>query len=292
MSSDLRMMGGDSLATRAVSGFPVSIGTSLALETLFSPRQQPYDPERQVPERVDAGQYQECWINLTTLFRNLIGSVQKEVFLTVTEAELVDTLLMEMEVIDSLFQNEGGGTCRPRYYWCSYKNLKSHVPKQIKFREDKTHAQIAYAQKMERVLKLISKQTEAAQEFDSEIKTQQKGAALMISHVPYDLLNHRHFSKLSLLESHSGKLKNKNQWFSKYYPVGDADLSHMPFLRRLLMVFGDRVLIQPSDFKLRKLLVEIAQKRQWTPMTSDAMVIQGLELEVKEPYVLQFLKSL
>jgi len=49
---------GATLASRTVSAFPISIGTSLAFESVFFPRQPSYDPERQIPNRVEVTQYQ------------------------------------------------------------------------------------------------------------------------------------------------------------------------------------------------------------------------------------------
>jgi len=287
-----RMPTGDSLATRTISGFPLSIGTGLAMETLFAPRQQPYDPSRKVPDQVNLTEYQECWINLTTLFRNMIGAVNKEVFLTSSEGEFKDTLLMEMEVIDSLFQNEGGAQCKPRYYFCTYDTLTKRTPQEIKFREDKTDAQKAVTFKMMRVLERLMKETEAAQRLDSGIKPPRRENALIVTHIAYDLVSYPAFNKLTLLESHTGRIKNRNQWYTKYHTVGTEDLSHMPFLRKLLLVFGDRVLIAPSEFKLRSQLLEIAHKRQWTNLTSEDKVMLDLSLEIKEPFVLKLLKSL
>ena len=71
------MNDGHSLYTRTISAFPISVGTSLALESLFAPRLETIDPERKF-ERVDVTKYSEVWINLSTLFRNIVGAVEKK----------------------------------------------------------------------------------------------------------------------------------------------------------------------------------------------------------------------
>ena len=91
--------------------------------------------------------------------------------------------------------------------------------------------------------------------------------------MPYDLLSHKRFHQLDLLESNTGKLKKKHAWNSKYYPVGKADMSHLPFMKMLLMVFGDRPLIHPSIFKLRDSILQTSVKRGWTPVTTRDKVI-------------------
>ncbi len=70
------------------------------------------------------------------------------------------------------------------------------------------------------------------------------------------------------------------------------DLSHLPFLRKLLLVMGDKVLIQPNDIRLRRQIVDISVKRNWTNMTTLEKINIDLELEIKEPFVLQLLKQL
>lgn len=289
---DSRPSAGDTLASRAISAFPVSVGTSLSLESLFSPRLKPYDPDREIPQHVAVADYQEIYINLSTLFRNIIGSITREAFFSATAFDIKETLISEIDVINSLFQNEGSGLCRPVYYHCTYKGLQSKLPNAIRLRQDKTDGQKFYRHKHDEVMKLLFKSTDEHFEFDYDIKPKQRTSAMIITHYPYDLLSYTRFSKLDLLESNTGKLKQRHQWSSKYYPVGDSDLSNLPFLRKLLLVFGDRVLIQPSDMKLRRLILEIAEKRRWTALTTESKMIQDFELDIREPYVLQFMKKL
>lgn len=283
---------GDSLAMRTVSGFPLSIGTSLALETLFMTRQPVYDPERIPPPMVDTSKYEEFWINLSTLFRNMIGSISTQAFTMESDENFVDTLLSEIEVIEDLCRSEGHGMIQPVFYFMDYEKLKKTLPKELRWRENKTANQQAVAFKHDKVMKILRKKTDLIPEFDSEIRPQRRTRSLILTHQSFDLLSYRNFDSLSLLESHTGKVKERNTWYTKYYPVGDNDLSHLPFLRKLFLVFGDKNLVQPSDLKLRRLIVEIAERRKWTGLTTEARVMQELELEIKEPYVLQFLKSL
>lgn len=94
---------GLTLHDRAVSAFPLSIGTSLAFESVFNGRQEPYDPSRVIPNHVDISNYESCWVNITTLFRNLSSAVEKEAFLGATAERLAATLEEEMGIINDLF---------------------------------------------------------------------------------------------------------------------------------------------------------------------------------------------
>lgn len=284
---------GYDINTRTISAFPLSIGTSLAFESLFDPKLDPYDPSRQIPERIDISKYQEIWINISTLFRNIVGAIDKSAVGKILPREYKSAIDFEIDVINNLFQIEGKGLCKPIYYFCDYKDIEAKLSiKGVTFRKDKTDNQKLYKQHLTETVKLISKSTDEIIITDHELKPKQRVSALIMTHVPYDLLSYTNFSKLDLLESHTGKLKPRYEWNTKYAPVGENDMNMLPFLRRLYLIFGDKILIHPSDYKLRKLILDIAHKRQWTPMTTEAKIIQDFEIEIKEPFVLQFIKKL
>lgn len=281
----------DDLASRITSGFPLSIGTAMAMESIFDPRGSVYDPSREVPQRIDLGQYQDIWINLSTLFRNMVGSVKKEAIVTCDEKDFADTILEEIETIDSLFQNEGLATCKPQYYYCTYKEAKSTDPR-IKMRVDKTDGQLFYRHKHDKVLEMLGKSSDSISRFDSYVMPFHRSSALILTHVPWDLLSWEKFSRLDLLESNTGRLKGRELWYSKYHSVGDADLSKLPFMRKLLYIFGDKVMIQPFDIRLRREILQIAEKQRWTTMTTDRKVRLDLETMIAEAYVAHFVAKL
>ena len=284
---------GNDLHSRTISAFPISIGTSLAFESLFAPRLNPYDPSRPIPEKVDLSKYPEIWINIYTLFRNISGAITREAFLNSSEAELKDTIDFEIDVINSLFSNEGNNFCKPKYYFCSYDKLFKNTNSAVKFRTDKTDFQKIFKYKYLKTVESLNKSTDEYFKLDSEIKPANKISSLILTHIPYDLTSYKHFSNLTLLESHSGKIKQRNQWNSKYYPVpGEANLSNMPFYRKLLLVFGDKVLIHPADIRLRRLIIDSSIKRNWTVMTTLEKIMLDLSIDIKEQFVLKFLQDL
>jgi hypothetical protein len=293
MDNSLHLHDGSSLATRQVSGFAISLPTGLALESMFPRRIAAYDPDRKIPQLVNLTLYSECWISLTTLFRNMVSSMDRTVAESITPEAYRDALETEIDVINGLFMNEGNNLCKPKFYVCTYKGLRAHLPSAIALREDKTNMQMAYTHKQNAVMKLLRKTNDEVYEFDYEIKPNNaRSNAILITHHPYDLLSYTNFNKLDLLESNTGKLKSKHNWNTKYYPVGSDDMSILPFTRKLLLIFGDRVQIQPSDIKLRRLIIEIAQKCKWTSVTTDAKIAMDLQSSIMEPYVLQLLAKL
>lgn len=285
----------DALSNRTISAFPLSIGTSLAFESLFEGRLAPYDASREIPNQVNISGYAEIWINLATLVRNILGAVTKEDAVTASPEAVYSALLTEIDVIKSILEVEGKGTCKPIFYYCSYKTLMLHQrSKLVKFRQDKTALQKLNTHRLLKVMALLFKDNVQSNivSLDTEIKPESLTKALILTHFPVDLLSYKHFRKLDLIESHTGRLKPRHLWYTKYYDVPGANMSILPFTRKLLLIFGDHVMISPMDIRFRRLILETAAARNWTSMTTDAKILMDLELDIKEKLVFDSFKEI
>lgn len=284
------------LARRTTGGFALSIGTSLAFESLFEARQVPYDPDRQIPQKIDVRHYGEIWVNLATLFRNIVGALEdKNDYAKLSPLDLANALVFEIEMITSLMQNEGNGLCQPIFYYCEYKSLyKKQFPSAVRLREDKTDAQRHNTYMLTKTMSTLfnNNNSELMLKLDSELIPKKSTNALIITGMPYDLLSYGNFKRLELLESHTGKLKGRNLWYTKYYSVGQEQLNTLPFIRQLLFLFGDHGMFQPTDIRFRKTILEISRTRRWTPLTTEAKVKLDLDVELKERYLFELYKSL
>lgn len=278
-----------SVYDRLTSAFPISLPTALALESLFNPRTDRYDPERKVPQHIDVQKYRTIWINVLLLYRNLVAAMDKSTFLTAKADDLANVLDSDMEVITSLFHVEGLGVCEPIFYFCSYEDLR-RVDRRIRLREDVTELQKMFKSKFLQVVQIVRSRRHIHM-LNSDIPGDRKNSLIM-THVPYDLLSYQFFNRLDLLESNTGKLKTRHEWNTKYYPVIGNDMSRLPFLKMLLLILGDKVLIHPSDIKLRRMVLDVGERRHWVQTTTVDKIKQDLESEIKDPYILQFLKSL
>lgn len=284
-------MFGSSIHDRTTSGFPISISTALALESIFEPRTQVYDPERLVPSKIVIDRYSQFWVNVSTLYRNFVAASGPVTILTASTFEVAKALEAEMEVIDSLFKNEGRGVCSPHYYNVDYNPVFSGMHQSIKRRAPSSKQHMDLAAFYDHVLKTLVKEAPIHQS-KPELKPTIPNSSLILTHHPYDLLSHPSFKQLDLLESNTGKLKIKKEWNSKYYPVSKFTMTHLPFNKTLLMLFGDKSLIHPNIFKLRQQIMECSIKRNWTPYTTHAKMIADLEIEIKEPYVLAVIRAI
>lgn len=282
------------IAERAVSALPLSIGTSLALESLLKPRQAPYDSSRVVPKPVDPTQYNSLWVNVMTLIRNFIGSLPKTYQESVIPDEIIPALLFEIETIEQIVKEDLGSQFKPVFYFNDYKRLVQSMllHKTVRFRLPNTPKQQHYHDILVKVVQAISKQWNVYTTSDHLKPDNTSNKGLLISHMPYDLVSYDRFNTLHLLESHTGKLKTRKDWSSKYYPVGELDISMIPFTRKLLMIFGDHVLIQPMDIKFRKLIQEIAVKRNFHPLMTEENLRMQLDLGIKERYLFELYNKL
>lgn len=280
------------LFNREISAFPISIGTSMAFESVFTGRLPSYDPNRTIPNQVILSNYNTCFINISTLYRNILGAVSKDVKLEANENDFAAVIEQEMDIIESLFKVEGGGTTTPIFYTMSYDRAVSKASSKIvDLRQDRTDLQ-----KHEKAILVKTvdklKNMPNIEKYKDYIKAPASTRALIVTHVPYDLLSHEKFGRLDLLESHTGKLKPRYEWSSKYYPLGERDMSHLPFLEKLLLIFGDKVLIQPALTKIRQQVYEVSIKRGWTSMTTKAKVTMDLSLDIPEPMIARMLAQL
>lgn len=274
------------------SAFSLSIGTSLALESLFPGRSAPYDPERKIPERVDATKFASCWVNLATLYRNVAAAISPEDMANATEQKMADVILSEISLIDDLFANEGGNRCKPVFYHSSYRDIQGFFKSDVQLRVSTTDKQKHYDNVWLGTAKLLDKVSDKIRAFSGEVKPARYERSLILTHYPYDLVGFKAFEELVLLESNTGLTKPRSRWATKYYPIPGADMTVLPFMRKLLFVFGDKVQIKPFPMKFRKELLDIAIANKWDGMTTPDRVNLGISMGIKDPYALHVLNTL
>jgi hypothetical protein len=267
----------DAITSRATSAFPISVGTSLALEsTLLTRSSESIDPERVPPQQIDLSDYDELWFNVSTLYRNLYGSINKENINKLNANVLTYALNEEIEFIDSLVSSQTNGKTKVIFYVCEYKNFDKKYPNAY-LRTINTENQEKYKKLHDNVISMLLNQLgkkDIIRIFDSELKTINYRKCLIVTHIAHDLLSHSNFKELNLLESHTGVLKKKHQWSSKY--VEGKNLPMMPFNKGLLQIFGDSEHFRPFPLAVRKKVLELAEKDKWTPLTTKDKIVYSL----------------
>lgn len=261
-----------------MSSFALSIGTALALESLFTGDRPPYDPQRPLPEHVDIKKYDELWVNLSTLVRNIYSSVPTAVQASLMAVDLFVTLESEVDIIRALVEEGSRGRTKVVFYTTDATRLAKRHP-HAKLREDTTPKQLMYGALKDLVLKEFQKRhahIPGIMTFHEKLTPPQAKKALIVTHDAYDLLSWEAFDVLHLLESHTGLLKKRQQWYTKY--SNGKDLMRIPFNSCFMQVFGDNVHFHPFPAKDRNLLKQTADERGWTALTTRDRLVLSFQL--------------
>lgn len=251
---------------REVGQFPISIGTSLALEGALG-----VHPDKKTKRQLH--RYKSLYVNVETLFRNMYGALPTDIKDKVTVAEYASTLVQEMSIIKAVVNENTKGYTDTTFY----VNDQSELSKKL----IKASFKSRYTEKQKTRMQLSSLSIENIPSYLEEditflmykLKINGKNPTLILTHQPTDLLSVYEFPRLDLLESHTGEIRNKSTWWKKLH-LGKSEI--LPFNAFTLQVFGDNVYIEPQPIKLRKAIVDISLKHKWTQSTSIGTIRMGV----------------
>lgn len=271
-------------ASRTTGQYPLSVATSLAIESVMG-----IHPEI-VVEKPPILDYEEVWINLRTLFRNLIGSLDKAGAEDISSTECKEALVEEMETIHNIVQEGTNSLTHVVYYISDYQGIEAKYPYAV-VRRDSTAKQKQFTSLMVDTMGKLLKHYKEGQIVTTALKLHPKvkTKALIITHVVYDLVAHNQFKQLTLLESHTGALKEQSQWHTKY--LNGKELAMIPFREDMLQIFGDSETFRPMDPKIRKELVDLAVRYNWSAVTKTEKIRYGIG-QLQNHYAREILHSI
>jgi hypothetical protein len=279
------------LSKRTMSSYPLSIGTAISFESLGMGPNPAYDAARPIPNHVELAKYDQFWVNLLTLFRNMMGAIAPQGSgYSIDAADLAEALLQEAETIVEIAKQYSPST-KVIFYSSNYESMKSKYP-HARIRGDITENQKLYTAHASKTLSAFYKRrpkTLDVRHFTRLIEPTQRGPALILTNYAYDLLAWKKFETLDLLESHTGVLKTRALWYTKFLSA-DAT-ARIPLNKMFLQVFGDSTLFFAFDSRSRKDVVELAEKHKWTYATSETTIRMSLG-ELKNPLLVSILKSM
>lgn len=211
--------------------------------------------------------YPTIYINARTLLRNAYGVINKDGD-TIALEKVWNRLQSDIETLDGYLKHLG-------WFWVLYlnthtdtfklKGLKAAIPKVAK-----TTKQLNY-QSMEKTIidKLLHEG--GVQHIVNDALTPVELApsknAIVITHLPVDLLKYHEFDNLTLLESHTGKFKNKVEWSSKLN-ISSELRTQIPFNELTLQIYGDGELIAGRISSIKRQVTELAKKNAWNQSTT------------------------
>jgi len=266
------------LDNRNTTSFGVSIGTGLMLESIFNPTTDRYDLSREVPNQIKINDYDKYYINIQTLIRNIYSSlvdsvVKKDVLDDLAAVQLTANVLIdELFIISELFE---GKNCTPVLFVPKYDEFLRTIP-EYKISTGKLGMFIF----VKSVTNVFMKNHEEVpmEVLSNTLKLpMNKHKVLLTTSNAIDLLNIKHIKNLELLESHTGKLKRKNQFNSKYHSLGVSDMSILPFDEKLLKILGDKHSIPPGKIKVRRDIYNTAVANNWNFVTTVEKIISDLK---------------
>lgn len=281
------------LFERKMSGFVLSISTGMAMETLFATRAPVYDESRIPPQRVSLERYNTVWINVRTLLRNIINACEYTTVREIRPKELARSLIEEIEIIQSLFANEGKSLITPIFYDSNYQTFYRGKDPQYKLRVVSTPKQVDWFNCLEQGLQEALMQGVQILHTGSTLRATRPGEkALILSHVTPDLLSYVNFSSMELLESHTGKIKTRREWNTKYSPLGSEQFENFPWTKQLLCYLGDKYIFSPLSITARRKILAVANERRWSPMTSPVVVDRDLQRHIDDESLKTLLKQI
>lgn len=251
---------------REIGHFPISIGTSLAIEGALG-----IHPDNKKKKQLH--RYKALYVNVETLFRNLYGAVPTAHKDKITVNDYAQALAQEISIISAIVNEETKGYTTTVFYINDQSDLNKKLPK-AKFKERFTDKQ----KLMLELKRLVLENTPSLLDENQQIiiyknKLSGKIPTLVLTHQPTDLLSVYEFPRLDLLESHTGEIRNKSTWWKKLH-LGKNDT--LPFNAFTLQVFGDNHYIDPQPAKIRKEVVDLSLKHKWTQTTSIGTIRMGV----------------
>lgn len=260
------------LSARETGQIPVSIGTSLALEGAFGILED-HPNHKPAIGNVDA-----LYVNVRTLIRNIVGSVDSDTAFNLFPEDISTTLINEIQIITSAVSKFTSGKVEVIPYVCSYVSLKRMHPRALLKTTTTEKQTAAFLREINTLaeFKAAEKYFEV-KEFDIDFDEDNR-SALILTNYAFDLLQRYKFRSLSLLESHTGAVKPPPMWYTKL--TGGKDLTNIPFDKMTVQFFGDGSnLFSPFPIAMRRKVSGIAVKNKWTPMTTKAYILESIKKE-------------
>jgi len=247
---------------RIVNKLGISVGTALALEAVFKDMVV-FDNDRLIPDKIDPTKYNTHIFNIYTLFRNVINSIKhSDKDQLVVNRYVKEQLINDMYLIIELYSNV---ETKLMFYMPDYTNTYKVMNKG---KEDKPLRSFVTHTHMVNSLKGVKLPGDIYKGNRDVTLPATTDKVLILTHFLIDLLNATQIPNLTLLESHTGKVKTKVMWSNKYHPIGKRDLKFIPINKKVLYILGDKTLVKPLDITTRKSLYELITTKRWNPTTS------------------------
>ena len=278
----------NALNERALGTIPVSIATAMAIDGLYNRH-----PDLKKSPTLPASKAKIIYLNARTIFRNIHGAIEDvNKANNVSAKNYAETVLREVDEIKSALRQEQH-PLEVVLYLPTYKSIARYMGNG-ELRPLNTDRQKIYNKLENETLQEIHNSYKEGDEkpyleVDMDIAVKDYQNIFILTHLPVDLLNVKNAADVFLVESHTGKVKPKDQWYTKFHAERNPTI---PFNKATLLFFGDSGgLFKPQNIKARKRIIDISKDRKWNAFTTTARMLLGIELS-HEPMLLQTMKAL
>lgn len=258
--------------------YPISVGTALIFESeYFDPRSWP----------------NLFYINLRTLFRNYVASIPTDKRHRVRMEEAMGEFFMEVSEVERIVKEVTNNRVKIFFYYPEYE-LDELLPKinvAVDYNPDEfDDVEVNlwdYADRKKLVIPFFYQKINDGLPAASE-------PILLLSSFVNDLLYVNRFPLVVLIESFTGKMKKRQEWWTKINLGKVKNLSEIkiPFCRFTLQVFGDKSgAFRGQDKEVRKAVRDLAVQCNWTPATTTDKIRSNLS-KIKDIEIRNLLKTL
>lgn len=254
------------IADRTKGQSSLSVGTHLMLESVFKDKFELFDPEREFTH-IDTSKYTTYVINVYTILRNIVNAVQvKEKDEVLNHDEVKYVVLEEVNTLKSIYESNNLNVL----LW--YPDYTEVIKNMTKGKDNVDLVTYTKLHMYSNVLKSIKEQLKVnclVTNHKLPYEDLKSEKILLYTHIATDLLNKL---KISLIESHTGVVKEKEEFYTRYHKLGKADMSMFPFTETLLYYLGDYTISPITSLSTRRALVTLAINANWTYRTTDEKV--------------------
>lgn len=272
------------LLQRKLGNLPVSLGTSNALNGVFGTTL----PSHEQPLTKDPPyrEYSTLAINLRTIVRNIDSSVNSQYVAMLTPSTLTRLVIEEINIITELVDVNTNGAIKVVYYAGMYPNAKQQFPKAaIKTitapkKLEALQRELAFFEYLREgdglTYATANLRTSVLDVYDNkpsdELFDKMFGKTLFLTHLPLDLLMSS-TRRYALLESHTGRIKNIPQLYTKLQTKEER----IPFNIVTIQVFGDTgEMFAPMSKSIRDKVIDLANTHHWHSMTGREKILADI----------------
>lgn len=266
----------NSILDRKLGGsYPISIGTSLALETIGRPSKP--EAGHSIPDMpIPIERYGAIAISVNTLIKNLIESIDpnhlpKGTFDTATF--ILDQVDQELSVIKEVVHDANRNMIVSPYV-NTFSVLNSILAKYDKRRTfsgkvGDRHALYLFT------LKVAITRDYTIWNTNVNLRLISPGFKVMVlTSFPIDIVNNERTA--TILESHTGVVRMYNTFYKKLYKTGKVDMTIVPFNIITLLLFGDKYNILPDPIGVRREFLALSSEKNFQYNTTKRKILDEI----------------